>query len=139
MSNGYQTYRRASQASWTRVEMLLAIYDATLTSIATGIEALNTHDEETHTAQQLRATKLLLLILEGIDPNDETAGRIRDLCLFCLNQVAISSASAWISAQEVLTILRDGFEGIREEAVQLEASGEIPRLDQSPEQTLMHL
>lgn len=136
----YQAYRRQTQFAWTRVDMLLAIYDATIASLDAGIEAMQGQDQKMDPAHQLRASQLLLLILDGIDAEgSEVAARIRDLCLFCVNQVSSPTVAAWTSARDVLSTLREGFQAIREEAIQLEAAGVIPQVSQTGPQTLLHV
>lgn len=126
---GFQAYRKNAVAGWTRIEMLLAIYDNAIASLDGGIEALNTRDQNSFARQQLRSFQLLVLLLDGIDvKSGETASRIRDLCVYCIEQTSTGSIENWTSAREVLVTLREGFQAIREEANQLEATGAIPSL-----------
>src|SRR5690606_10674601 len=122
----HQAYRRNTQSGWTRVEMLLAIYDSTIRALDDGIDVLNQNNLAEVPRLRLRASQLLLLLISGIDENaDQPAQQIRDLCIFCVNQVATDDISAWTGARNVLETLREGFQGVRELAIQMESNGEI--------------
>lgn len=136
----YQAYRRHSQFAWTRVDMLLTIYDAAIATLDSGIQVLQEQDLKMDPAIQLRASQLLLLLLDGIDvESSDVAARIRDLCLFCVSQIGSPTAASWTSARDVLCTLREGFQAIREEAIHLESAGVIPQLPQTGPQTLLHV
>ncbi|WP_175517389.1 flagellar protein FliS [Planctomicrobium piriforme] len=132
-------YRRSAQSAWTRIDMLLAIYNAAIESMDSGIDLLNRHDSQAYPSAQLRTSQLLLLLLDGIDPDSaEVSARIRDLCIFCFSQISTPSIENWTNAREVLATLRDGFEAIRAEGVRLEAEGVIPQLSMSASHTVLH-
>lgn len=119
--------------------MLLALYNSTIESLDAGIDLLNRQDLGGYPQVQLSAVERLLLLVDGIDSEAaEPASRIRDLCVFCIGQIAQPSLSDWISAREVLATLRDGFDAIREEGVRLETEGTIPALSLATSQTLLH-
>lgn len=135
----HQAYRKTAQSGWTRIEMLLAIYDATIASLDNGIDALNQNRLETFPALQLRSSQLCLLIISGIDSNaSEVAGNLRNLCMFCMDQISQPDLHAWTSARNVLETIREGFLAIKDQGIQLEAAGSITQLPRDTAQTLMH-
>jgi len=136
----HQAYHRSSQSGWTRIEMLLAIYDETITAIEGGLEILNQDRMADYPAQQLRASQLCLLLISGIDPGGSDVSRqIYSLCLFCLNQISQPVAGNWTHARDLLMTLRSGFQEIREQGIQMENEGTIARLSSAPAQTLLHV
>lgn len=135
----HAAYRQQSQTAWTRIDMLLALYNATVSSLDEGIDLLNRQDTVGYSTIQLKTCERLLHLIDGIDAErSETSARIRDLCVFCIGQIAHPSIPDWTSAREVLATLRDGFEEIRTEGIRLEAEGVIPPLSLSTGHTLLH-
>jgi flagellin-specific chaperone FliS len=133
-------YRRQAHSAWTRIEMLLAIYDGAISSLDQGITALQQADQRQYPRHHLRASQLILLLIDGLDEDHgELATRIRDLCTFCIRQIGQPSAESWTNARNVLITLREGFHSIREEGIRLEAEGAIPPLANTGSQTLLHL
>lgn len=136
----HQAYRRQVQSGWTRIEMLLAIYDGAIAAVDDGIDVLNRNDLSQYPQRQLRASQLCLLLLSGVDPeSSESAAHIRDLCLYCLDQIGQSNVESWTSARNVLSTLREGFLGIREQGNRMEAEGTISPLSTSTSHTLLHV
>lgn len=133
-------YRRNTQSGWTRIEMLLAIYDGAINSIDSGIELMQQGRTQDYPAAQLRSVELCLLLISGIDVNaSSTAVQIHQLCIFCLGQLKTMEIANWEDARSILATLREGFEAIREEGNDLESSGVIAGLPQDSEHTLLHV
>lgn len=125
-------YKSRQATGWTRVDMLLAVYDGVIRAIDQGIAASMQPGTGIPATARLQAQKLLLLLLEGIDPKaGEVAESSRQLLVFCVEQIQSAVTSDWMTARKVLALLREGFQDIREEAQKLEESGQIPRLDWS--------
>jgi len=119
--------------------MLLALYTSTIEHLDAGIDLLNRHDLASDPALQLKVSEHLLMLVDGIDSEtSDVAGRIRDLCVFCLGQIAQPDVQSWVSARNVLVTLREGFESVRDEGIQLEAAGSIPPLSLATGQTVLH-
>ncbi|WP_437206716.1 hypothetical protein [Planctomicrobium sp. SH664] len=136
----FHAYRRNASAGWTRIEMLLAIYDATIAGLEAGIDEGGRGGQAELLQQRFRVTKLLLLLLDGIDVGSgEVAQRIHDLCVFCIEQVNSPGLTGWENALSILQTLRAGFEGIREEANQLEASGQVSSVGSADRRTVLHV
>lgn len=131
----YQAYKKNAVAGWSRIEMLIALYDATLASLDAGVEALRREDAIDWASQQIRVSRLLLALLEGIDPEQgELALKCRDLCIYSMSRVAAGTVESWSEARNVLSVLHSAFLEIRDEAIQLESQGVIPpmRADTGP-------
>ncbi|TVS19492.1 MAG: hypothetical protein EA424_08290 [Planctomycetaceae bacterium] len=111
-------YRGQTAQGWTRIEMLLELYDAALTSIETCQDAQSHGDESLRQAESLRAQRILLAIVGGIDTGyGEIATQPALLCFHALECVRRDD---FRSAVRVLTILRDAFRAVAAEAVEWE-------------------
>lgn len=135
----HNAYRKNVQTAWTRVDMLLALYDSTIQCLDDGIDLLNRGDLVSYPAVQIKVTERILYLVDGINlESGSVASNIHDLCVFCIGQIATPTVESWVSAREVMATLREGFQAIREEAIQLEATGAIPPLSMSSTQTIVH-
>ncbi|MBX3440676.1 MAG: hypothetical protein KF861_24510, partial [Planctomycetaceae bacterium] len=81
---------------------------------------------------------LIAELMDGVDAeNGDLPRNVQRLLGFCLSRVAANGEAEWSAAGSILTQLRDSFRAIRDQAVQLEQSGEIPPIDLGmPEMTL---
>ncbi len=130
MSFAQQAYRRSTQTQWTRIDLLVALYTATERTLLAGAAAIEQGDLPTATAKAVHARKQLLAILEGVEPGAEGgAENVRRLLTFCHHCLNVNTSPSWNDAARILRTLRSAFEGVQDEARQLEAAGEIPSLD----------
>ena len=130
MSFAQQAYRRSTQTQWSRVDLLVALYSATERTLLSGAAAVEQSDFEAASAKAVHARKQLLAILEGVEPGtDGGAENVRRLLTFCHYCLNLNTASSWNDAAKIIRTLRSAFEGVQDEARQLEAAGEIPSLD----------
>jgi len=128
--NPHQQYRRNSSYGWTRIDMLLHIYNHTINSLHSGAELLKSgaSPNELVTAR-MDAQKKILLISDGLAVDQGgTPVQIMRLCVYALDQIQTDSPGAWESAAQVFSTVREGFEGIQEAAREAEQAGEIPAL-----------
>lgn len=122
-------YQSQTTATWTRIDMLLALYREAESSLRSTINSLHTGDDVQSTCEQVRGIKLLLALIDGIRPEtDDVARNIHRLCLFVLDQVSMGTLDSFENGLRVLVTLKESFEAIADEARQLESSGEIPPL-----------
>jgi len=130
MESAHSAYRQSKATSLTRVDMLIALYDKTLKTLAAGITARQNSDEQSFSAAQFTASRCVVALLDGIDPNrDEVSANTQRLCLFAASMILESTIDSWQNAIKVLQPLHDSFMKIREEAVRLELEGTIPELN----------
>lgn len=118
---------------WTRVDLLIALYDRTVMSLRALAEAIENEENET-LSYQTRTVFLLEQIVEGIDPDQcEYSNRINSLCEYALNSLECKDVNALRSAASALAEIQDGFQSIRSDAVALEENGTIPPLNTAVE------
>jgi len=131
--NPHQQYRRNSSWGWTRIDMLLHIYNHTINSLHNGADLLKAGASPNEmVAARMDAQKNILLISDGLAVEQGgTPVQIMRLCIYALDQIQTDSPEAWESAAQVLTTVREGFEGIQEAAREAEHAGEIPALNHS--------
>lgn len=126
--NAADHYRSQITNGWTRIDMLLALYDAIVDSLSSAEEAQTREDESGLTRAVLRSQRLMLGILAGINHDcHDLAGQIERLCHFALDRIGRRD---FVSARRILSILKEAFEGILDQAHDLERTGVTPRLEE---------
>ncbi|HQX49175.1 MAG TPA: hypothetical protein PLY87_07600 [Planctomycetaceae bacterium] len=127
--NPYSKYKQASSLAWTRIDMLLVIYDQAVLALDEGRRLLGENRASELGPVQLRAMRALVAIVDGLDLRQgELPIQIVRLVEFSLDQIRSSSPNAWHSAAEVINTLRSGFQQIQEQARNDEYEGRIPAL-----------
>lgn len=127
----YDRYRTRAATGWTRIDMLLALYDAALRAVDEALAGMTTQGQATPQVR-LKAQQFVLLLLEGIDASaGEPAPSIRRLLLFVLDRLQAEGVAAWRDARKVLGLVREAFQQVADEACRLEQQGVIPPLDLS--------
>jgi len=130
MSRHVQAYRQVQAQSWTRVDMLLALYDKTLLAVDAGTEILDQGRVAEISPVRIRLQRLLLGLIDGMDiENDETSQNLARLLMFAIRRTATDESQAWRDARGIIQTLREAFAGVRDEAVSAERLGEIPPID----------
>lgn len=128
--NPHLKYKTVQSYSWTRVDMLILVYDQAVSALSEGARLLEQNRKAELPAVKLRAMKTLLAIAEGLNlQRGELPIQVLRLVVFALDQVRIESAEAWRSAESVISTLRAGFLEIQDEARKDEYEGKIPSLD----------
>ena len=123
-------YRQSRTFSMTRIDMLITLYQRLLQSVDEMQDALEASDDARLNSAQLNASRYIVALLDGIDPNQgEVAVNVQRLCHFALTQISEQSVDGLNAARSVLQPLCDSFCSIRDEAAELEMNGEIPPLD----------
>ena len=127
--NPHLKYRNAKAISWTRIDMLLVIYEAAIEALDRGIAILESQDHSHLPPARIDAQRKVLLIAEGLSiDEDPTAAHIMSLCIFVLDQVQSDSLEQWKTSVKLLETLHDGFQEIADDARELERTGQIPQL-----------
>ena len=120
-----QKYKRQSMfGGWTRVELLLQLYQEAINQMKICEELASTPSSANYVAAFLQAQKAILAIHSGLKPDEfEIAfnvARLLHFVLVCMEKKDFGDAS------KILSELHEGFVAIAEEAKELEAKGEIP-------------
>ncbi len=127
--NAADHYKNQVTNGWTRIDMLLALYDAIVDSLSSAEEAQAEQNESRLAQEMLRAQRVMLGILAGLDHDrHELAGEIGRLCHFALDRISHRDFTA---ARHVLSPLKEAFEEISEQAHELERTGATPPLEQN--------
>jgi hypothetical protein len=128
--NPHLKYKQSISLSWTRIDMLLLIYDQTAALLNEGTHLLEQGRESELMPVSLRAARSLLMIADGLDlKKGELPVQVLRLVVFALDQIRTTSAEAWRSAADVMDKLREGFQEIQDQARIDEYEGRIPALD----------
>ena len=128
----YQKYRKDEPTGWTRIDLLLALYDKALERLDRAEQALRANDAET-ALPQLAKTQLIVTELAAgvrVEVNPEANTNMLRLYEFVGNELVRASVEAIENARKVLRTLREGFEAVRAEANEMERTGRIPTADQ---------
>lgn len=113
----------------SRVDMLIAIYDAAIDSLDEVLDALERGGTHETGVARSHALVLVGLIENGLDLSQgEIPNRIKELCGFVEQAILSGNAEQIATSRKVLQNLRDGFNGIKDEATKLEDAGKIPQL-----------
>lgn len=120
-----QKYRKQKLfGGWTRIEMLLAIYDKAIASLKSAEESLAAENGADYAEHVVAGQKAILAIHAGLKPDEHdvafNVARLLHFVLTCLEQRKFGDAI------KILTELRSGFAAIEQEANELEQAGQIP-------------
>ncbi len=126
----HSAYRQSTATSWTRIDMLLALYDGALFATQHAKQAVRQGDATALARHQPHSQRLITELIAGVDVEQgELARNVHRLLMFCLMQTTGRSAEEWAAAVSILKQLREAFMQIRDEAARMEHSGQIPKLD----------
>ena len=128
--NPRHNYMTTQSLAWTRIDMLLLIYDQAVTTLNEGARLLENNRASELTPVSLKAMRTLLMIADGLNLNHgELPTQVLRLVVFSLDQIKTQSPDAWRSASDVMSKVREGFQEIQEQARKDEYEGRIPALD----------
>jgi flagellar protein FliS len=130
--NTYRGYRKAEQSTgWTRIDLLLAIYDKALMRLDQAEAALKEGQLATAIPFISKAQIAVSTLAGGVraGAGNELGVNMLRLYSFVVKELSDPSIEKIESARRVLKNLRQGFEGIRNEANALERAGKIPSGD----------
>ncbi len=109
---------------WTRIDMLLAIYDKAIAAIQAVQEAQLAGDKSVYAARITEAQKCILAIHSGLKPDeDDVAYNIARLLNFILRRLEEEN---YPEAIRFLGELRTSFSKIYEDAISMEKRGLVP-------------
>jgi flagellar protein FliS len=128
--NPRHKYKATQAFSWTRIDMLLLIYDRAVATLNEGAGLLEQNRFTEIPPVSLKAMQSLLMIADGLDlEKGDLPSHVMRLVVFALDQISTPSPGAWRSAAAVMSKLREGFQEIQEQARRDEYEGRIPALD----------
>ncbi len=112
---------------WTRIDMLLALYDRAIVS-ARQAQAAHKADDKIQFAEKIiDAQRVILALHAGLKPDEyELSHNIARLLHFISVRLGEKNFD---EAVHFLEKLRSSFEQIREEATKLELAGKLPSFD----------
>lgn len=131
--NAYRAYRRPEpSAAWTRIDLLLALYDGALERLQKAEAALRQGDEAAAVPLLVRAQLIVSGLASGVrsdGTNEEMAANMLRLYEYVTHELRQPRLAGIENARKVLATLREGFETIRGEAAELERSGRLQPAD----------
>ena len=128
--NPHLKYRTATAYGWTRIDMLIQVYDMAIDAMKNGIEIIDGTREGDITDARIDAQRKVLLIADGLAVDQGgTAVDVLNLCLFVFDKIPSDKVADWKDALRILETLREGFVSIQNEAREAERNGSIPALD----------
>lgn len=123
--NAYQTQ---NLVNWTRIDMLLALYDRAIEHCRAYCDNADQAARELH---RVRAIRIVMHLRLGLNLElGEVPQRVAQLLEFVHHCLLNGGAASVGDGCKILTTLREGFGGIQEEAIELERRGEIPPVDE---------
>jgi flagellin-specific chaperone FliS len=128
--NAFRAYQQNKSTGWTRIDMLLTLFDATIRQTEEALAVVEASGPARAEILRHKARLGILALWAGVD-NDgsELTRNLVNLYQFASNALAEGSAEKVRGALTVLRTLRKGFQGVREQAVELERAGAIPPID----------
>lgn len=115
--------------NWTRVEMLLAAFDGVIQRLHAAQEHLANNEPLKAQSLVLRAQRIVLELYSGLDlRHGAVPENMGKLYLFVLHCIGFGDSLNLPAALNVLGIIRDGLEGIRSTANDLERQGHVPHI-----------
>ena len=125
--NPYARLQQQSMPSWTRIDILLALYDGAIERCEQALAALDRRDETAARKLVDKARLIVMGLASGVvSDGDPVTTDILRLYEYVLQALERGGAEDVRGALNVLRILREGFQKIRPEAAELERAGAIP-------------
>lgn len=128
----YRTYQAAEPtAGFTRIELLLALYDKALERLDTALSALDRGDTSAAVGQMAKTQLIVTELASGVrvEVNPEANTNMLRLYEYVAHELTKPDPLHIGNARKVLATLREGFEAIRAEANELERSGQLAKAD----------
>ena len=113
-------------AKWTRIEMLLAAFDGTISRIEKAQRLFDQNEPVKAQLSLLTAQQLVLALYEGIDIRyGEIPANMQKLYLFVLSCIGVGKQLDLSAAIKILKIIQKGLLEIKETANEMERKGKI--------------
>jgi len=131
----YARYSPVDQyASMSRIDLLLALFDGALARLTKAEMALTNGDVPVATPYMCKAQLIVAEMASGVrvEVDKEMGTNMLRLYEFVVNELRTPRLANVRNAKKVLATLREGFEGVRDEANRLERAGELMSNEQMP-------
>lgn len=127
-------YQQPHGTTLPRIDVLLEIYDRLLDHLERARAVLSTVPDE---ARRLLTpcSAAVSGLATGLDLDVNISANFFRLYEYIIHCIAQASDSSLRDAQDILRTLRDGFQAVRPQALDLERAGHIPSIDQPRLQT----
>ncbi len=127
MRNALKTYNDQKTVGWTRIGMLLLLYNEVIERLTKSLALIENGDTDGAVPHIVRAERIVLELLNGLNLDYGEIPQLQQRLLIHVIDCVLSREQPKIAAAlRVLGTLREGFEGIVNEAVEMEGRGEIP-------------
>ena len=111
---------------WTRIEMLLAAFDGTISRLEQARELLERGEQFKAQPLLLRSQRIVLELYSGIDLNHGSIPEnMQNLYVYVLSCIGMGPELDLPAALSVLQNIRSGLDSIRDRANEMERSGEL--------------
>ena len=111
---------------WTRIEMLLAAFDGTISRLEQARELLERGEQFKAQPFLLRSQRIVLELYSGIDLNHGSIPEnMQNLYVYVLSCIGMGPELDLPAALGVLQNIRSGLDSIRDRANEMERSGEV--------------
>lgn len=122
-----------SAVQWTRIEMLLAAFEGTLSRLETAQKLIEQNEFERAQPLLFTSQRLVLALYEGIDLRyGEIPANMQKLYLFVLGCIGVGEKLDLPAAIKVLKIIQGGLQDIRETANEMERNGQLSPVPENP-------
>jgi flagellin-specific chaperone FliS len=120
--------RKSLSGEWTRVDLIVMLYDRAIESIESCEIAFEVGDNAAFLKHEIATRKTLIAIHAGLKPDEcEIAHNIARLLHFVLVSF---DQKQFATSKQILGTIRDGFSQIADEANEMEHSGIIQPMPQ---------
>ncbi len=130
--NPRNAYVLGNAANWTRVNLLVALYDRALHHCeqCVGGDEQSSVGKNAAAFHRLRVLRILMHLRMGLNLHmGELPQRMNELLEFVQDGVISGEAARIQDGMRVLQTLRATYAAMREEAIELERAGEVPPLE----------
>lgn len=118
-----------SRREWTRVDLLIALYDRAAETLDKVAEAIRAKSDAPRFESHAKAILLMEQIVAGIDPAvASSSADVFRICEFAMNGLDAEDVDSILAAAKAFRTLREGFAAVRDDAIAMERRGEIPPL-----------
>lgn len=131
--NPYRAYQQQAYAAWTRIDMLLALYDGAIEKLREAEAALKRRDLAAAKPLLGKARLILAGMISAVDASQgDMARQFLRLYEFVNHSLQQGRLKDIEGSLKVLETLREGLQEVRPQAVEMERSGQLPSADALP-------